>query len=234
MESTPTVISNSPPVHKPESGDEETRNGSDKSSINKSEALHLPRATMGKIIDELLPPGIACPKETRELLMQCCIEFIHLVTGEANDLCENLGKKTISPEHVLEALKALGFSDYIEEAEAAKAEFEEGQKQKREGRERNKTTFERSGLTETELQKQQEELFEAARQRYLSQITNTTSPPPKAENNGGASPEPVELEFEDEAEEVKSAVKKEDTIEVIETTTTTSGDEIKSGTKPLN
>jgi down-regulator of transcription 1 len=234
MESTPTVPpSFSPPGPKPDSGDEDGRSGNDKSTPNKAEALYLPRATMGKIIDELLPPGIACPKETRELLMNCCIEFIHLVTGEANELCETHGKKTISPEHVLEALKALGFSDYVEEAETARAEFEESQKQKREGRERNKTTLERSGLSETELQKQQEELFEAARQRYLSQMTNSTSPTPKTEENikDKNSLESIELEFEDETDEIKSAAKNRDTIDTIDST---SGDEIKSGTKPLN
>jgi len=32
-------------------------------------------------------------------------EFIHLVSSESNDVCEKESRKTISPDHVLTALK---------------------------------------------------------------------------------------------------------------------------------
>ena len=36
--------------------------------------------------------------------MTCCNEFIHLVSSEANDICNKNTKKTIMPEHVLEGI----------------------------------------------------------------------------------------------------------------------------------
>jgi len=47
--------------------------------------------------------------ETRELLADCCTEFIQLVSSEANEICEKERRKTIMPEHILAALQALGF-----------------------------------------------------------------------------------------------------------------------------
>ena len=33
------------------------------------------------------------------------IEFIHLISSEANEICEQESKKTIAPEHIIGALK---------------------------------------------------------------------------------------------------------------------------------
>lgn len=74
---------------------------------------------------ELLPKDIVCAKETRDLVIECCVgeqksnrliavsflisirlEFIHLISSEANDICEKESKKTIAPEHIISALKA--------------------------------------------------------------------------------------------------------------------------------
>lgn len=38
----------------------------------------------------------------------CCIsEFIHLVSSEANEVCKQKAKKTIAPEHIIDALKVI-------------------------------------------------------------------------------------------------------------------------------
>ena len=36
-----------------------------------------------------------------------CEEFIHLISSEANEICEQESKKTIAPEHIITALKVL-------------------------------------------------------------------------------------------------------------------------------
>lgn len=77
---------------------------------------------------ELLPNEITCAKETRDLIIECCVgevavchlclcgcvyapsagflaEFIHLISSEANEICEQESKKTIAPEHIISALK---------------------------------------------------------------------------------------------------------------------------------
>lgn len=126
----------------------------------------LPRATVAKIISDILPPNVQCPRETRDLLMECCVEYIHLLTSEANEICERTGRKTIGPEHIVEALERLGFHDSLE---AVRQTLDESlkhlQREKERAKARNK--METSGLSPEELQRQQEELFEQARRKYL-------------------------------------------------------------------
>lgn len=62
------------------------------------------------------------------LLNPCSLEFIHLISSEANEACEATSKKTISPEHVVSALKSLGFEAYVEECEGVLDEHKEHQK----------------------------------------------------------------------------------------------------------
>ncbi len=102
--------------------------------------LSLPKATVQKLISgpslaishcscltrraELLPKDVVCAKETRDLIIECCVgktlshsnplssldrlrgtEFIHMISTEANEICEQESKKTIAPEHILSALR---------------------------------------------------------------------------------------------------------------------------------
>ena len=71
-----------------------------KAGSAEDEELTLPRASLNKMIRELVP-SIRIANESRELLMNCCTEFIHLVSSEANDICNQNHKKTINAEHVL-------------------------------------------------------------------------------------------------------------------------------------
>lgn len=54
-------------------------------------------------------------------------EFIHLLSSEANEVCSGEQKKTIAPEHIVAALKSLGFDSYIEEVESVLDEHKEHQ-----------------------------------------------------------------------------------------------------------
>jgi len=134
--------------------------------------LGLPRATVTKMIQELLPPGVTCPKETRDLLMDCCVEFIHLVSSEANEACERHSRKTISPEHVLEALDRLGFAGYVPEVQTSWDDAQDHAKKEKERRESSSNKLERTGLTEEELIRQQQALFENSRRRFLENQQN--------------------------------------------------------------
>jgi predicted ATP-dependent protease len=66
----------------------------------------------------MLPPDISCAKDAKELIVEACVgehhrkfahaltpEWIKLISAQSNTVCEESSKKTISPEHVLEALK---------------------------------------------------------------------------------------------------------------------------------
>ena len=52
-------------------------------------------------------------------------EFIHLLASEASEISEQQQKKVISAEHVIDALKALGFQEYIEDVQAVHQEYKE-------------------------------------------------------------------------------------------------------------
>ncbi|EAU84576.2 TATA binding protein-associated phosphoprotein [Coprinopsis cinerea okayama7 len=133
--------------------------------------LSLPKATVSKMIAEILPNDVVCAKETRDLVIECCVEFIHLISSEANEICEQESKKTIAPEHIISALKRLGFDSFTTEVEDVLKDHKQQQKD----REKKVSKFEQSGLTEEELLAKQEELFAASRARYNNE---KTGPPP--------------------------------------------------------
>lgn len=92
-------------------------------------------------------------------------EFIRLVSSEANDVCEKSGKRTIGTEHCVQALKDLGFEPYLKDIEGVVEDHKAEQKMK----ERKNSKMALAGLTDEELQKQQEALFAASRARYEAQ-----------------------------------------------------------------
>lgn len=67
-------------------------------------------------------------KEARDLLIECCVEFITLVSSEANEISEKEAKKTIACDHITRALQTLGFEEYVEAVLEAAAQHKETQK----------------------------------------------------------------------------------------------------------
>ncbi|KAJ3485040.1 hypothetical protein NLI96_g5239 [Meripilus lineatus] len=104
--------------------------------------LSLPKATVAKMITE----------------------FIHLISSEANEICEQESKKTIAPEHIISALKRLGFESFTTEVEDVLKDH----KQQLKEREKKVSKLEQSGMTEEELLKAQEELFAQSRAKFQS------------------------------------------------------------------
>lgn len=82
---------------------------------------------MQKIITEILAvsPGTTFTKEARDLLIECCVEFITLISSEANEIAEREAKKTIATEHIDKALRELGFPEYVQEVVAVAEEHKE-------------------------------------------------------------------------------------------------------------
>lgn len=48
-------------------------------------------------------------------MIECCVEFITMISSEANDIAEKEAKKTIACEHVKTALEEFGFGNYVDE-----------------------------------------------------------------------------------------------------------------------
>ncbi|KAI9673237.1 MAG: hypothetical protein M1829_004302 [Trizodia sp. TS-e1964] len=127
----------------------------------------LPTATVQKIISEILAPspGMTFAKDARDLFIECCVEFITLLSSEANEISEKDAKKTIGLEHITKALQELGFGEYVEPVMEAAQEHKDAQK----NREKKQSRFEESGLTNEELLEAQNQLMAEAREKYNQQ-----------------------------------------------------------------
>lgn len=98
-----------------------------------------------------------------DLMIDCCTEFIQLVTSEANEICATDNKATMNPEHIIKALQQLEFSEFEPELlqllEQFKQENKDAGKQKRERKKRKDD----SSLTEAEAIALQQQLFNQAK-----------------------------------------------------------------------
>ncbi|BGP16579.1 negative cofactor 2 transcription regulator complex subunit ncb2 [Rhodosporidiobolus nylandii] len=140
--------------------------------------VSLPKATVNKII------AGAASKEVKDLICECCKEFVVTISSEANEICEKESKKTISPDHIVTALKDLGFEDFVEGVQDVLKDHKElakGEKAKKAKKAKG------NGMSQEELLKAQEELFAASRARF--------------EAGAGAAPTEGEAEAKAEAEE---------------------------------
>jgi len=53
----------------------------------------LPKATVQKLLRDILPQDVKCSPETVDLILDCCVEFVHLIASEANEIANNESKK---------------------------------------------------------------------------------------------------------------------------------------------
>ncbi|KAG7195502.1 negative cofactor 2 transcription regulator complex subunit ncb2 [Scheffersomyces spartinae] len=134
---------------------------------NGGEDLSLPKATVQKIISEIMPKEIAISKEARDAITDCAIEFIMLLSSQLNEIAEKEAKKTIASDHVVKALEELDFKNYLEIINKVLNEHKELLK----GKEKKNNKFQNSGLSEEELLRQQEELFKKSRDRLHNNAT---------------------------------------------------------------
>ena len=143
-------------------------------------ANHIP-ATVQKIVQDILAsePGMTFAKDSRDLLIECCVEFITLISSEANEIAEKDAKKTIACEHVKAALEELGFGDYVPAILEVAQDYKKQQQvclpalvmaacpaYTQQNREKKQTKIEQSGMTEEELIRAQEELFKSATNKF--------------------------------------------------------------------
>ena len=58
-----------------------------------------------------------------KLPLNCCAEFVQLVTAEANQMVDTEKKQTMSPEHVLRAIQQLEFHSWQADLTSTISEF---------------------------------------------------------------------------------------------------------------
>jgi len=118
------------------------------------------RSAMYKLVKEIVPQ-VRLSGEAKDLIVNACNEFIHLLASEANTVCEKQSKKLILPDHVLLALDNLGFSEYKEDCVEVMKQMRDQVSQRR--KLRNK--LDKPGIPEEELLRQQNLLFAEARKQ---------------------------------------------------------------------
>ncbi|CDW81770.1 histone-fold-containing protein [Stylonychia lemnae] len=73
----------------------------------------LPRATLTQIIKEMLPNDTRMSCQSSDLIIQLSMNFLHYISDMSNNVCNEEGKKTITPSHVAKALKDLKMDTYL-------------------------------------------------------------------------------------------------------------------------
>eukprot|EP01132_Coremiostelium_polycephalum_P004957 gene4957-6174_t len=110
----------------------------------------------------MLPSDIKCSNETRDLILECCVEFIHLISSEANDICGKEKKSKIAAEHVLQALVDLGFSEYTQKV----SEVYDKHKVEASAKPKGSKKFDHMSKPTEQLLREQQLLFAQARSAY--------------------------------------------------------------------
>ncbi|MEW5302649.1 MAG: hypothetical protein WDW38_008055 [Sanguina aurantia] len=104
-----------------------------------------------------------------DMLLNCCTEFVQLLSSEANDVCTKQGKKSVNPEHVLSALTALGFDAFVAEArQTSEQSHAEAKSVSTHKAAKRKTGADQAGLTEQEQIDMQQKMFADARAQSMT------------------------------------------------------------------
>jgi nuclear transcription Y subunit beta len=87
--------------------------GSDADAIRDQDRL-LPIANISRIMKRVLPDHAKMSKESKSSIQECVSEFIGFITSEASDRLSEDKRKTITGDDVIDAMRALGFDNYVE------------------------------------------------------------------------------------------------------------------------
>jgi len=105
------------------------------------------------------------------------MEFLQLISSEANDICNRQNKKVIVPDHILMALQKLGFEKYINDLK----QVHEEHKRQEAAKPKISKRLEDSGMSREELFTKQQQLFQKAKSALNKQLE------PEPETAPGAS-----------------------------------------------
>eukprot|EP01119_Soliformovum_irregulare_P025936 TRINITY_DN9737_c0_g1_i2.p1 TRINITY_DN9737_c0_g1~~TRINITY_DN9737_c0_g1_i2.p1 ORF type:complete len:141 (+),score=45.62 TRINITY_DN9737_c0_g1_i2:76-498(+) len=125
----------------------------------------LPRATVVRLMKQYAGDDVRFSPATIDLIVDCCVEFIHILTSASNEICASEKKVQIKPDHLIKALESLGFSNYVEDVRKVYDSQESEVKAKKQ---KLKPTD--SGLSEEELRKNQQDLFNRAKENMEAKI----------------------------------------------------------------
>lgn len=128
----------------------------------------LPKSTLQKYIKDALPEGTKIAGEALDLVVQCCNEFVLLLTTQANMISEQGKKNSINPEHVIKALEDLGFDNYLTAVQSAYESFKDDRKLELEKAAKKRSSQQTAGMSREELIELQQKLFSQAKAATLA------------------------------------------------------------------
>lgn len=128
----------------------------------------LPKSTLEKYVKDALTNECKLAKPAMDLVVDCCNEFVLMITAKANEISEREHKNSINPEHVIQALKELEFDAYLDEVNDAFEAFKDDRKAVKQQKQESKKNKQGVQLTQEELIELQNKLFAEARAAALA------------------------------------------------------------------
>ena len=127
----------------------------------------LPRSAVAKLVRDVSTPlGARLSPDAREAVGECGLEFVQLVASVALEHCETKGKRIMTGQHVLAALKTLGYDAYrahaAAEVELHNAHAASGDNMSKHKRQKMLKLPKLSDAEEAEMALEQQRLFAAA------------------------------------------------------------------------
>jgi histone H3/H4 len=65
------------------------------------------------MIKDYLPESIRMSQQSSDLIVQLSMHFLNYLSDTSNNVCNKEGKKTITPTHVVQALRELKMNSYV-------------------------------------------------------------------------------------------------------------------------
>ena len=128
----------------------------------------LPKATINKMISDILPEGLRLSTDLRDLLVESCTEFVLSISSEANEISTKENKTTITPEYVIAALKSLGFDEFVDACTKEMQIEKDVQKTARVEKKKKKDI----GMSAEEAMALQAKMFAEAKARMAGETTD--------------------------------------------------------------
>lgn len=75
--------------------------------------ISLPRATVNQLIMEKLPVDARISTNSKDTIIRLCMSFLNALAAKANNVCGAKNKKTVCPDHVIDAMVEMHLDHYL-------------------------------------------------------------------------------------------------------------------------
>lgn len=108
--------------------------------VEKIQDLNLPIAVVGRIIKDALPDGINISKEVKSAIARAASVFVIYLTSAATAEAKKTNHKTITPNHIFDALEEIEFESFMEPLKESLELYRKTVKDKKDSKQLTSTT----------------------------------------------------------------------------------------------